>query len=56
MHERCLQFIWDNYDSDFTLLLDFKEKSAHQKYNNYFIIEVYKYFNDSSRDIVKDDL
>ena len=54
--EDASSFIWENYDSDVKLLLDFKEMSVHQKYDDYFIIEVYKYLNHSSRDVMNDVL
>ena len=53
IHERCLRLIQQNYRSEFERLLDnANEKSVHQKSIEFLLIEVYKYLNGLSLDIV----
>ena len=52
-HERCLRLIQQNYTSDFEVLLEnSKEKPVHQKCIELLMIEVYKYLNSLSPDIM----
>ena len=54
-HERCLRFIQQNYSFDFEVLLEnANEKPLHQKCIELLMIEVYKYLNGLSPDIVSD--
>ena len=53
IHERCLRLIQQNYTSDFEVLLEnSKEKPVHQKCIELLMIEVYKYLNSLSPDIM----
>ena len=53
IHERCLRLIQQNYASDFEVLLEnTNEKPVHQKYMELLMIEVYKYVNGLSPDIM----
>ena len=53
IHERCLRLIQQNYTSDFEVLLEnSNEKPVHQKCIELLMIEVYKYLNDLSPDIM----
>ena len=53
IHERCLRFIQQNYMSEFEKLLENgNEKSVYQKYIEFLLIEVYKYLNALSPDIM----
>ena len=53
--EQCLCLIQQNYTSDFEVLLEnSNEKPVHQKCIKLFLIEVYKYLNGLSPDIVSD--
>ena len=53
--ERCLRLIQQNYTSDFEVLLEnSNEKPVHQKYIEVLLIEVYKYLNGLSHDIMSD--
>ena len=53
IHERYLSFIQQNDTSDFVILLeDVDEKSINQKYIELLMIEVYKYLNGLSPDII----
>ena len=55
IHERCLRLIQQNYTSDFEELLEnSNEKPVHQKCIKLLMIEVYKYLNDLSPDIMSD--
>ena len=55
IHERCLRLIQQNYTSDFEVLLEnSNEKPVHQKCIELLMIEVYKYLNDLSPDIMSD--
>ena len=55
IHERCLRLIQQNYISDFEVLLEnSNEKPVHQKYIELLMIEVYKYLNGLSPDIMSD--
>ena len=53
IHERCLRFMQQNYKSEFERLLEnANEKSVHQKRIEFLLIEVYKYLNGLSPDIM----
>ena len=53
IHERCLRIIQQNYRSEFERLLENgNEKSIHQKCIGFLLIEVYKYLNGLSPDIM----
>ena len=53
IHERCLRLIQQNYRSEFERLLEnANEKSVHQKCIGFLLIEVYKYLNGLSPDIM----
>ena len=53
IHEQCLCLIQQNYASDFEVLLEnANEKPVHQKCIELLMIEVYKYLNDLSPDIM----
>ena len=53
IHERCLRLIQQNYNSDFKVLLEnSNEKPVHQKCIELLMIEVYKYLNSLSPDIM----
>ena len=53
--EQCLRLIQQNYTSDFEVLLEnSNEKPVHQKCIKLFLIEVYKYLNGLSPDIMSD--
>ena len=53
IHEWCLRLIKQNYISEFERLLENAyEKSVHQKCIEFLLIEVYKYLNDLSPDII----
>ena len=55
IHERCLRLIQQNYTSDFEVLLENSNgKPVHQKYIELLMIEVYKYLNGLSPDIMSD--
>ena len=55
IHERCLRLIQQNYTSDFEVLLEnSNEKPVHQKCIELRMIEVYKYLNNVSPDIMSD--
>ena len=55
IHERCLRLIQQNYTSDFEVLLEnSNEKPVHQKCIELLMIEVYKYLNGLSPDIMSD--
>ena len=55
IHERCLRLIQQNYTSDFEVLLEnANEKQVHQKCIELLMIEVYKYLNGLSPDIMND--
>ena len=55
IHERCLRLIQQNYTSDFEVLLEnSNEKPVHQKCIQLLMIEVYKYQNVLSLDIMSD--
>ena len=55
IHERCLCLIQQNYTSDFEVLLEISnEKPVHQKCIELLMIEVYKYLNDQSPDIMNE--
>ena len=55
IHERCLCLIQQNYTSDFDVLLEnANEKQVHQKCIKRLMIEVYKYLNGLSPDIMSD--
>ena len=54
-HERCLRLIQQNYTSYFEVLLEISnEKPVHQKCIELLMIEVYKYLNGLSPDIMSD--
>ena len=54
-NERCLRLIQQNYTSDFEVLLEnANEKPVHQKCLEILMIEVYKYVNVLSPDIIID--
>ena len=54
-HERYLRLIQQNYSFDFEVLLEnANEKPLHQKCIELLMIEVYKYLNGLSPDIVSD--
>ena len=45
IHEKCLRFITNDFDSNFNKLLESShELSIHKTYINYLMIEFYKYF------------
>ena len=53
IYERCLRLIQQNYTSEFKVLLENEnEKQAHQKCIELLMIEVYKYLNGLSPDII----
>ena len=53
--ERCLRLIQQNCTSNFEVLLEnANEKPVHQKCMEFLLIEVYKYLNGLSRDIMSD--
>ena len=55
IHERCLRLIQQYYTSDFEVLFEnSNEKPVHQKCIELLMIEVYKYLNDLSPDIISD--
>ena len=55
IHERCLCLIQQNYTSDIKVPLEnSNEKLVHQKCIGLLMIEVYKYLNDLSLDIMSD--
>ena len=55
IHERCLRLIPQNYTSDFEVILEnSNEKPVNQKCIEPLMIEVYKYLNDLSPDIMSD--
>ena len=55
IYERCLCLIQQNYTSDFEVLLEnSNEKPVHQKCIELLMIEVYKYLNGLSPDIMSD--
>ena len=55
IHERCLRLIQQNCTSDFEVLLEnSNEKPVHQKCIELLMIEVYKYLNGLSPDIMSD--
>ena len=55
IHKRCLRLIQQNYTSDFEMLLEnANEKPVHQKCIEFLMIEVYKYLNGLSPDIISD--
>ena len=55
IHERYLRLIQQNYASDFEVLPEnANEKPVHQKCIELFMIEVYKYLNGLSPDIMSD--
>ena len=55
IHEQCLRLIQQNYTSDFEELLEnSNEKPVHQKCIELLMIEVYKYLNGLSPDIMSD--
>ena len=57
IHKRCLHLIHQNYASDFEVLLEnTNEKPVHQKCIELLMIEVYKYLNGLSPDIMSDIL
>ena len=54
-HERCLRLIQQNYTSYFEVLLEISnEKPVHQKCIELFMIEVYKYLNGLSPDVMSE--
>ena len=55
IHEWCQHLIQQNYTSDFEVLLEnSNEKPVHQKCIELLMIEVYKYLNGLSPDIMSD--
>ena len=53
IHERCLRLILQNCRSEYERLLqNANEKSVYQKCTDFFLIEVYKYLNALSPDIM----
>ena len=55
IHERCLRLIQQNYASDFQVLLEnSNEKPVHQKCIELLMIEVHKYLDGLSPDILSD--
>ena len=55
IHERCLRLIQQNFASDFEVLLEnANEKQVHQKCIELLMIEVYKYLNGLSPDIMNE--
>ena len=53
IHERCLRLMKQNYRSEFERLLkNENEKSVHQKCIKFLLIQVYKYLNGLSLDIM----
>ena len=55
IHERCLCLIQQNYTSDFKVPLEnSNENLVHQKCIGLLMIEVYKYLNDLTPDIMSD--
>ena len=55
IHEQCLRLIQQNYTSDFEVLLEnSNEKPVHRKCTKLLMIEVYKYVNGLSPDIMSD--
>ena len=52
-HEWCLRLIQQNYRAEFERRLEnANEKSVHQKYFKFLLIEVYKYLNGLSPDLM----
>ena len=57
IHEWCLHLIQQNFASDFEVLFEnANEKPVHQKSIELLMIEVYKYLNGLSPDIMSDIL
>ena len=55
IHERCLHLIQQNYTSGFEVLLEnSNEKPVHQKCTELLMIQIYKYLNSLSSDIMSD--
>ena len=54
IHERCLRLTEQNYASDFGVFENANEKPVHQKCIKLLTIEVYKYLNGLSPDIMSD--
>ena len=54
INERCLRLIQQNYTSDFEALLENSNKKPVQKCIELIILEVYKYLNGLSPDIMSD--
>ena len=55
VHERSLRIILNDYESPYHLLLEEAHHiTFHQRYINYLMIEVYKYLNGHSPDIMND--
>ena len=53
IHERCLRLIQQNYTCDFEALFENSNKNpVHQKCIDLLMIQVYKYLNDLSPDIM----
>ena len=55
IHEQCLRLTQQNYTSDFEVLLEnSNEKPVHRKCIELLMIEVHKYVNGLSPDIMSD--
>ena len=55
IHEKCLRFVTNDYDSNFNELLESShELSIHKTCINYLMIEVYKYLHGLSPELMID--
>ena len=55
IHKKCLRPITNDYDSNFSELLELShELSVHKTYINYLMIEVYKYLHRLSPELMTD--
>ena len=55
IHENCLCFVTNDYDSSFNeLLKSYHEISVHKTCINYLMIEVYKYLHGLSPELMTD--
>ena len=57
IHEKCLRLVTNDYDSNFSELLESShELSIHKTCVNYLMIEVYKYLHELSPELITDIL
>ena len=57
IHEKCLRLVTNDYDSNFSELLESShELSIHKTCVNYLMIEVYKYLHELSPGLITDIL